>query len=76
MKPIELLDNSLQVEIRYACEDKDLEDNICIKVSESCPESEKVFVHDESYLYITKEQAQALAEVLLNAVEKSREDSE
>lgn len=75
MKPIDLLDKSLQVEIRYACEDKDLADNICIQIIESCPEEEKVFVHDESHLYITKEQAQALADALLKAVEKSGEGS-
>lgn len=71
MKPIELLDNTLQVEVRYEREDKDLVDNICIKVSETCPEEEKIFVHDESHLYITREQAQALADALLKAVEKS-----
>lgn len=71
MKPIKLLDNTLQVEIRYACEDKDLADNICVKVIETCPEGEKIFVHDESHMYITKEQAQALADALLKAVEKS-----
>lgn len=71
MKPIELLDNTLLVEVRYACEDKDLVDNICIKVSETCPEEEKIFVHDESHLYITQEQARALAEALLKAIEKS-----
>lgn len=71
MKPIELLDNTLLVEVRYACEDKDLADNICIKVSETCPEDEKIFVHDESNMYITKEQALALADALLKAAEKS-----
>jgi hypothetical protein len=71
MKPIVLLDNTLLIEVLYMSEDKDLADNICIKVSESCPEDEKVFVHDESHLYITREQAQELAEALLKAVEKS-----
>lgn len=71
MKPIRLLDDSLQVEVRYACEDADLEDNICIKVTESCLEEEKIFRHDESHLYITPEQARELAEELLKAVEES-----
>ena len=71
MKPISLLDNTLQVEIRYMCEDSDLEDNICMMISESCPDGEKIFVHDESHLYITKAQATALAKALLKAVEKS-----
>jgi hypothetical protein len=71
MKPIALLDNTLQIEVRYACEDHDLEDNICIKISETCPENEKIFIHDESHLYITSEQAHALADALLSAVMKS-----
>ncbi|MEL7591597.1 MAG: hypothetical protein AAGU17_09945 [Anaerolineaceae bacterium] len=75
MKPIELLDNTLLVEVRYVCEDQDLADNICIKVSETCPEEEKIFMHDESHLYITQEQAVALAEALLKAVEQSGKNS-
>lgn len=71
MKPIELLDNTLLVEVLYMSEDKDLADNICIKISETCPEEEKIFIHDESHVYITREQAQALADALLKAVEKS-----
>jgi hypothetical protein len=71
MKPIRLLDDSLQVEVHYACEDADLEDNICIKVTESCLEEEKIFRHDESHLYITPEQARELAAELLKAVEES-----
>jgi len=75
MKPIELLDNTLLVEVRYVCEDQDLADNICIKVSETCPEEEKIFMHDESHLYITQEQLVALAEALLKAVEQSGKNS-
>ena len=71
MKPILLLDDSLQVEIHYACEDSDLEDNICIQVIESCLEEEKIFRHDESHLYITPQQARELAGELLKAAEKS-----
>ena len=71
MKPIFLLDDTLRVEISYAREDKDLADNICIQVTECCPEEEKIFIHDESNLYITREQARALVEGLLKASEKS-----
>jgi len=73
MKPILLLDETLKVEIYYSCEDSDLEDNICLKLSEDCPEDEKVFRHDESHLYLTAAQARILAEALLAAVEKSGE---
>lgn len=74
MKPILLLDETLKVEIYYSCEDSDLEDNICLKVSEDCAEEEKLFRHDESHLYLTAAQARALAEALLAAVAKSGEE--
>ena len=73
MQPVHLLDESLLVEVFYSCEDADLEDNICLKISESCPEEEKVFRHDESHLYLTRAQALALAEALVEAVKKSGE---
>jgi hypothetical protein len=71
MHPIYLLDDSLSIEISYCAEDADLEDNICVKVTESCPEEVKVFKHDESHLYLTQQQAVALANALLNAVRQS-----
>jgi len=74
MKPILLLDESLQVEIYYSCEDADLEDNICLKIIESCAEEEKIFKHDESHMFLTRTQAQALANALLKAVEKSSKE--
>ena len=73
MQPVHLLDESLLVEVFYSCEDADLEDNICLKISESCPEEEKVFRHDESHLYLTRAQALSLAEALVEAVKKSGE---
>jgi hypothetical protein len=75
MQPIYLLDDSLQVEVFYSCEDCDLEDNICLKITESCPEEEKVFKHDESHLYLTRKQARAFAEALLAATRSSEEKS-
>jgi hypothetical protein len=74
MKPILLLDESLEVEIFYVCEDSDLEDNICIKVTESCEEDEKIFRHDESHMFLTHAQARELANALLKAVEKSERE--
>ena len=71
MKPILLLDESLKVEVFYACEDHDLEDNICLKLTEDCAESERLLRNEESHLYLTAPQARAFAEALLAAVEKS-----
>lgn len=71
MHPLYLLDESLQIEVYFSTEDCDLEDNICLKVIESCPEDEKIFKHDESHLFLTREQARTLADALLSAAEKS-----
>ena len=72
MKPILLLDESLQVEIYFEPDDCGYEDNICLKIVESCPEEEKVFMHDESHLYLTQDQAKSFATALLKAVEESQ----
>ena len=76
MKPILLLDESLQVEIYYEPDDCGYEDNICLKVIESCPDEEKIFLHDESHLYLTQGQAQALLDALQEAlVQKKNQEN-
>ena len=74
MAPINLLDDSLQVEIFYEKDDGGYTDNICMKIIESCIEEEKVFRHDENHLYLTPEQAKALAEALTRAAENSEKN--
>jgi hypothetical protein len=75
MKPILLLDKTLQVEINFSKEDCDLEDNICIKVLEDCPEDEKIFKHEESHIFLTRKQAHDLATALSEAVKASEDES-
>lgn len=70
-KTIALLDDTLEVSVFFDAKDCDLADNICMIITETCPEEEKIFRHDESHLYLTREQALALARALLSAVEKS-----
>ena len=70
-KPVYLLDDTLAVCVFYERSDRDLEDNICLVVTESCPEDEKIFKHDESHLYLTHSQAENLAYALLDAVKIS-----
>lgn len=71
MKPILLLDESLQVEVFFESDDSGYEDNICLKITESCPDQEKLFVHDESHVYLTPQQAQALVDSLDQAIKLS-----
>jgi len=42
---ISLLDNSLSVEVYFEKTDADLDDNICLCITESCPEDENCFGH-------------------------------
>ncbi len=74
MKPIHLLDDSLEVEIFFDKGDCGYTDNICLKITESCEEEEKVFRHDENNLYLTSEQAIALAAALTKAVTDSQQE--
>ena len=67
-----LLDDSLRIRIRYACEDSDLSDNICISIMESCPDQEKLFIADETNIFISATEAEQLAGALLAAVQHSR----
>lgn len=67
-----LLDDSLRIRIRYACEDSDFSDNICISIMESCPDQEKLFIADETNIFISAAEAEQMAGALLVAVQQSR----
>ena len=68
---IHLLDHTLQIEIFYACEDEDLEDNVCVTVIERCPPAEKLFRAGATHLFLTPEEARTLGEALLSAANRS-----
>jgi len=65
--PIYLLDESLMINIFYEQKDCDFPDNICLSITEDCPEEEKVFKAEQSNLYLTSNQARQLAGVLNQA---------
>ncbi len=69
-----LLDETLSVAISYDCEDCDWDDNILVRIREDCPPDERLLRSDETNIYITRAQAQALAQALLDACRASRED--
>lgn len=73
---LHLLDDSLQVQVFFEEPDCDFADNVCISFVEDCPEEEKLFIHDETNMFITPEQAEALARQLLTAAEQSRRATE
>ena len=71
---ISLVDNTLKVHVFYESSDCDFKDNICISITEFCPESEKVFQSGETNLFITTEQAHELGRALISAAECSEND--
>ncbi len=71
---IYLLDDSLKVEIHYDHEDCGFDDNICVRISEDCPRDEKLFISDETNMFITIQQAIALGKALEAAAIQSRLD--
>ncbi len=65
---IYLLDRTLQIDIFHDCDYKDLEDNICVSVIESCPPQERLMQAGETNIFITPDQARQLGVALLEAV--------
>lgn len=69
---IYLLDKSLRVKIFHDPQDREFNDNICVSIDECCENEEKLFLADETNVYLNSDQAQQLALALLNAAEASR----
>lgn len=70
---ITLLDNSLNVEVFFEKNDADLEDNICLCISETCPDDEKLFRAQKTHIFLTVQEAGTLAQALIDAIEVSKE---
>jgi hypothetical protein len=68
---INLLDETLQIDIFFDCDDHDLEDNVCIRVIESCPSDERLMRANETNIFLTPGQARELGEALLVAAHHS-----
>lgn len=71
-----ILDKSLKIEIFFENEDSAYQDNVCISIVEECPDEEKLFCSDETNIYISPEQACALAKALVSAARCSQEKSD
>lgn len=71
---INLLDNSLNVEVYFESSDSEFCDNICVRFWESCPEEERIFRSEETNIFITAEQARILAFMLLEQAQQSDGD--
>lgn len=69
---VSLLDNSLKVDIYFEESDSAFEDDICISITEDCPDDEKIFRADEINIYITPDQACLLMLELQRAMENYR----
>lgn len=67
-----LLDDTLHIKIFFEDTDQDLQDNVCVSIFESCPDEERILLHDETNIYLTPEDACRLAEALQAAASKSR----
>lgn len=66
-----LLDNSLKIEVFFDRQDETFSDNICLRIKEICPDEERIFRAEESNLYLTPQQACLLADSLLKAAKCS-----
>jgi len=66
-----ILDDTLRITIQFEKQDGDLSDNVKLAILESCPADEKLFIADETNIFITREEALKIANRLLEAVERS-----
>lgn len=71
-----LLDESLRVQVFFEEPDCEFEDNICISFNEVCPDEEKIFKYDETNIFLTPDQAEQLANSLLEAAQQGRQATE
>lgn len=65
---IYLMDQSLAVDIFIDEADAEFEDDVCIRLIEQCPGDEKVFRGSETNLYITRDEARQLRDLLNEVV--------
>jgi hypothetical protein len=70
---INLLDNSLKVDVFFETRDKEFEDNVCVRIAEDCPDDERLFRAGETNVYLTPQEACQLAEALQAAARCSLE---
>lgn len=68
-----LLDDTIEIDIFFDCEDHDLEDNICVTIIERCDPSERLLRAGQTNIFITPTQAQALGNAFLHAAKHSSE---
>jgi hypothetical protein len=73
---LQLLDNTLHVNIFFEASDGDLADNICLCVRETCPDDERLFRAEETHIFLTAQEALALADALRQAASSSPHDAE
>lgn len=68
---IELLNGTLKIEVFYDRADKEYEDNICVCLQESGPEDEKILYAGETNIFINADEARKLANMLIEAADRS-----
>ncbi len=71
-----LLENSLKVDIFFAENESEYDDDICICIVEDCPQDERLFIADETNIFITPEQASLLVLALERAMENYRKSGQ
>ena len=70
---ISILDNSLKVGVFFEEKDCEFDDNICVSFDEKCPDEERIFRGEKTYIYLTVKQAHQLAKALEKAAQASEQ---
>jgi hypothetical protein len=69
---VSLLEGGLLINIYFDESDREFDDDICIEITEDCPEDERVLRFEETNIYITPDQACLLILELQRAMDDYR----
>ncbi len=69
---ISILDDTLQLRVFFDKKESRFDDDICLCIRERCPDEEKLFIADETNIYLKPEEAALLVLELERALEAYR----
>lgn len=68
---ISLLENTLQAEIFYELSDASFEDNVCLCFTENCSDDERIFINEQTHIYLTLNEAKKLMAAFQAAIDEA-----
>ncbi len=67
-----ILDNSLEIDVFYETGDIHFDDNLCLRFTEECSEDERLFLAEDTHIYLTIQEAEKFQHALENAIVQAK----